>query len=185
MLHKSLSSDVVRAIDDATDSLLEGILHRIAQGDSVDFETLHSEIEDSRVGEASICDLDTDDQLDLLDCYADELGIVILQHTSIADLRVKIAETAAAVLSSLARTQAMTALHGLESLIDAEELELRDVSMTNPYGSTRHDRESDEGSSIVYHYRNVEVLDADVLELDLWQGRSIYLVRAIDPAANP
>lgn len=180
MLYESLSTDVVRAVRDAADAILEEVLDLLDRGEAGDFETLRSRIDASRAAEGGACDLGTDDQLDLLECHSDELGIEVLDHSSIADLRQKIHETATELLSSLARAKAAAAIDELESIVDAEDLDITAISTANPLASVLHFSETVEGSSTVYHYRNVDGDHFDLLELELERGRSVFLTRSVD-----
>ena len=190
MMHESLPSDVRIAIADATEAIVDEILHLLGEGRITDFETLQSHVDDSRAGEGGACDLDKDQQLDLLDCHGDELGIGTIDHISISDLRLKIEEASTAVLSSLARAEATDAFQDLERILDEEDVDLTSVSTTNALAWARHESESDHGSCHVYHYRNVEGNHLDVFEFELWGGRSVFLTRPVEadevsPAEQP
>ena len=179
-MYPRLPSDVVTAIHDVASALLEEVLHLIVSERITKPEDGRLMIEESRAGEGAACDLDTDHQLDLLECHGDVLGFDVLHHTSIIDLRVKIEESTSAVLASLARDEALEAFQALESVLDREDLDLSALSTTNPYGWARHYSESDEESCHVYHYRNVEGTHVDVLELELSSDHSVFLTRSVD-----
>jgi len=180
MLHKSLPSQVRIAIDDTASAILEEVLDTLTSERPADLEDCRIRVADSRAGEGGACDLDTDLQLDLLECHAEDAGVDFVHPTSFQDLRVRIEEAASAVLMELAREQAAEALEELERIVDDEGLESCALLGSNPYDSARHFAESDEGSCHVYHYRNVEGLHVDVLEFELGTDHTIFLIRPVD-----
>jgi hypothetical protein len=180
MLHKSLPSQVGIAIDDTASAILEEVLDALTSEPPADLEDFRMRVQESRAGEGGACDLDTDHQLDLLECHAEDAGVDFVHPTSFHDLRVRIEEAASAVLMDLAREQATEALQELERFVDDQGLESCALLGSNPYASARHFAESDEGSCHVYHYRNVEGIHVDVLEFELGTDHTVFLIRPVD-----
>ncbi|MEM9556105.1 MAG: hypothetical protein AAGC60_17745 [Acidobacteriota bacterium] len=113
----------------------------------------------------SIVELKTDEKLDLIYEWADDLGLT----PTIADwgqITKLIDDTASFCLHSSAAHDAHSVLNDLEDLLDDKGLTVSAVRTGNPFACFRHFGERSEECWYVFEYRN---LDGEGVHVDLYQ----------------
>lgn len=162
------------AVETHAHRMLEHIQHRLQQNLVADISELREELSDLLCRDGTeILGLCLDEQLDLVEEYADELDLQ-LDNVAIDSLRFQIGSLSADVVAHLGEQRAHDLLIELEQYMNRHDLDLENLIATNHLGMVPHQSERRESDgSTVYEYRGVEGVDIDVYELRL--GDSITL----------
>jgi hypothetical protein len=178
-----LNHDVREAVSDVAVGMLEEVIHKLTEEQTESFETCRETIYDTNVDETAIIGLSLEDEIDLIEQYADEFGFVIGEIAP-DNLRYRIEGISTWIVRYLAEQEAMEAITALENYMTEHDLEFSNIVSGNSHGWARHYAERGEGDhGWVYEYRNLE---GEEIHIDVWEykhkGLEITFEKYIDKA---
>ncbi len=171
------------AVNGIRDGMLEDAAYRLAQKEIASFEDMREVVYEYPADETAIINLTAEDEISLIQAYADDFGIA-LENIVPDNLRRIIEQTAALVAHMLAENEAMEAINKLKSFMERYGLGFENIVNGNNHGWARHRGERQEGEHCqVYEYRNLE---HEQIHIDVWEykahGVELTFEVYLDPA---
>ncbi len=140
-----LSFAAKTAVENVVASMLEDARYKLVDEKTASFEACRAAISDAYVDETAIIDLSMEEEIGLIEQFADEFGFVIGDVTP-NNLRDRIDGIAIWIVRYLAERQVMEAIQALEEFMEAHELEFSHIVSDNNHGRARHYAERGEGA---------------------------------------
>jgi hypothetical protein len=161
-----LNHDIQQAVSDVATGMLEEVLYKLTEERTESFETCREAVLDSNVDETAIIGLSVDDEIDLIEQFADDFGLDLGSVTP-DGLRNRIDGVATWIVRSLGEQEALEAIETLEKFMEEYELKFSNIVSGNNHGWARHFAERGEGDHCwVYEYRNLE---GEEIHIDVWE----------------
>ena len=169
--HDQSSPEVREAIETYAHRLLEHIQYPAQNRPAVDLDAFREELSTLLCLDGTeVLGLDLDQQLGLVEDYADELDLQ-LDSADIDRLRFQVASLAAQVVARLGEERARELLLDLERFMNRRDLDLESLTMVNHLSIVAHQSERTESDgTTVYEYRGLDGVDIDVYETRLAGG---------------
>ena len=179
-----LNWETKRIIENTVSGMFVEVEYQLGRKQIDSFDDCFNLIDESYVDETAVIELSLEDELTLVELYADDMGIS-LDSIKAEDIRRFLETTSAMVVGYLAREKANQVVYDLKQFMEENDLDFENVASgnSNNHGWARHYAERMAGDDCnVYQYRNLE---GEQIHIDVWEYQKDGLKVVFETQLSP